>query len=182
MTIPIKIISNEPEQEEMFSITLEARKTLDGKIMIFDHKRIDIVIDLENRKIVTFPKDEINDETYFYQSRYLEYLAKKGVIIPESIQSGNVYASLQGTYPEAKNQNLDSSEIVLLSTFKFIEKENPLFETEDWIDQEIEDYLVDPSDEDSTSHEDAIDTHKSKKGSINPYRIRKYLTGYGLFE
>ena len=50
MTIPIKIISNEPEQEEMFSITLEARKTLDGKIMIFDHKRIDIVIDLENRK------------------------------------------------------------------------------------------------------------------------------------
>ena len=68
------------EEPKHPQISLEVRKTLDGKIMIMDHRDIDIVIDTENKKIVAFPKNEMSDEVYQTQDKYFDFLAKSGVV------------------------------------------------------------------------------------------------------
>ena len=56
-------ISEKSEVEyKPLQISLNARKTLDGKIMIMDHRDMDIVIDTKGNKIITFPKNEMSDE------------------------------------------------------------------------------------------------------------------------
>ena len=50
-----KLAEKEKIEERTVKISLEARKTLDGKIMILDHMHFDIILDTAIRKIVTFP-------------------------------------------------------------------------------------------------------------------------------
>ena len=52
-------------------------------------------------------------------------------------------------------------------------------EAQEFIENEIEDHLVDPMPEDSTELGDVPE--EPKKGSITPYRIRRYLSGYGYY-
>ena len=148
-------------------ISLHARKTLDGKIMIMDHRDIDIVIDTKAKKIITFPKNEMSDEVYQTQNKYFTYLAKKGVIERSSIHGGDVFASIQANYPEAHNESISPAQVVLLSTYKFIEEERPRFETEEFIDNQLDDYYVYPTPEDSTPLGQVPE--KPEKGSINSY-------------
>ena len=72
------------QQEEkappVMTISLEARKTLDGKIMILDHMHLDIILDTSINKITTFPKEELTDEIYGFQSKYFNFLKNEGVI------------------------------------------------------------------------------------------------------
>ena len=70
MSVTIKVksseeIQEEPKEPQNPKISLEVRKTLDGKIMIFDHLHMDIIIDTAKNKITTFPKKEISDEKIF---------------------------------------------------------------------------------------------------------------------
>ena len=78
------------EQKKRINLELQARKSLDGNILIFDHKEIDIVIMPLKRKIVTFAKSEINDSVYEVQNRFFNFLKRKGlfdfvndIVIPE---------------------------------------------------------------------------------------------------
>jgi len=160
-------------------ISLEARTTLDGKIMILDHMHLDIILDTAKKTIMTFPKNEISDETYGFQDMYFKYLTNEGVILPESIKSGNVYGSLQADYPEAADENVSPTQVVLLSTSKFLNEHSPQFETQEFIETEIEDLLVDPEPDDSTELGEV--PQDPKKGTITPYRIRRYLSGYGYY-
>jgi len=57
--------------------------------------------------------------------------------------------------------------VVLLSTYKFIEEERPRFETEEFIDNQLDDYYVYPTPEDSTPLGQVPE--KPEKGSINSY-------------
>ncbi|SVD32134.1 uncharacterized protein METZ01_LOCUS384988 [marine metagenome] len=148
--------------------------------MIFDHMHLDIVIDTSQKKITTFPKKEMDDEVYDSQNKYFMHLQKAGIIIPESIRAGNVYASLEAYYPDAVDDGVSASQVVLLSTTKFIEEQKPQFETVEYIEYEIENRYVDPTDEDSTELGEVPEA--PKKGSIGPNRIRRYLSGYGYYE
>jgi len=173
MPIKLKI---EPEGVK---ISLEVRKTLDGKIMILDHLHMDIILDTEAKKILTFPKSQISDEVYSFQDSYFKHLTSEGVILPESIRAGNVYGSLEAVYPEASDENVSSAQVVLLSTKKFIDEQMPQLETQEFIENEIEDHLIDPTPEDTTELGEV--PQDPKKGSITPYRIRRYLGGYGYY-
>ena len=64
------------EQKKRINLELQARKSLDGNILIFDHKEIDIVIMPLKRKIVTFAKSEINDSVYEVQNRFFNFLKR----------------------------------------------------------------------------------------------------------
>ena len=130
-----KVEPNHPQ------ISLNARKTIDGKIMIMDHIDIDIVIDPEAKKIITFPKSVMSDEVYQTQNSYFDFLTKKGVIDRASVHSGDVFASMQGTYPDPIDEGVSPTQIALLSTYKFIEKERPRFEAEEWLDDKVEDMV-----------------------------------------
>jgi len=170
----------EAEKEpEVPRISLEVRKTLDGKIMILDHMYVDIILDTAQRKITVFPKKEITDETYSYQNNYFKFLINDGVVLPESVQVGNVFGSLEGEYPDPIDEGVSAAQVVLLSTKKFIDEELPHLEAQEFIENEIEDHMVDPEPEDSTELGEVPEA--PKKGSITPYRIRRYLSGYGYY-
>jgi hypothetical protein len=149
----------QPKQPPVPQIEANIRKTLDGKLMILDHNQIDIIIDTKMKKVMTFPKDNISDEIYDVQNNYFKYMGK---------------------YPEAVDDNINENQVVVFSTSKFIDIERPKFETQQFIEDEIEDNYVDPTPEDSTELGEV--PQEPKKGSITPYRIRRYLSGYGYYE
>ena len=160
-------------------ISLEARKTVDGKIMILDHMHLDIVLDTAQSKITTFPKDQLTDEIYGFQNNYFKFLTNQGVILPESIQSGNVFGSLEAKYPHAIDEGVNATQVLLISTKKFLDEQSPALEAQEFIENELEDHLVDPTPEDSTRLGEVPE--EPKKGSITPSRIRRYLSGYGYY-
>ena len=96
-----------PEQEtpktSVTTIKLNARRTLDGNVMIFDHRDIDIVLMPEKRKIVAFAKQIFGDEVYNAQDRLFSFLRRKGVIEYDSIQGGNIYSSKKESNCSIKN-------------------------------------------------------------------------------
>ena len=174
--IKIKITSDAESAEELSEkesievkhpqISLNARKTVDGKIMIMDHRDIDIVIDTASKKIITFPKDEMSDEVYQTQNNYFHYLSQKGVIDRASVQGGDVFASIQAKYTDSIDENISPAQLVLLSTYNFIEDEKPRFETEEFYENEIDDWYSHPTQEDSTELGEVPEA--PRKGSINP--------------
>lgn len=71
----VKVVDQE---EVLASFKLKAKKTLDGNIIIFDHDDIDVVLRPEQKKIVTFKKDDVNgDIAYGASDRMFKYLAKR---------------------------------------------------------------------------------------------------------
>tara|TARA_Y100000296_G_C5134222_1_gene237291 strand:+ start:178 stop:750 length:573 start_codon:yes stop_codon:yes gene_type:complete len=190
MPIKINVGTAEPTPEpeknirinivpETMQISLQARKTLDGNIMILDHMHMDIILNMNQKKIITFPKKQLTDEVYNAQSNYFKFLTNQGVVLPESIQVGNVFGSLEAKYPEPVNEKVDAAQIILLSTKKFLDKHTPAMEAQEFIEKEIDDHLVEPNPQDSTALGEVPE--EPKKGSITPYRIRRYLSGYGYY-
>tara|TARA_B100000287_G_scaffold425331_1_gene471452 strand:- start:3425 stop:4006 length:582 start_codon:yes stop_codon:yes gene_type:complete len=174
MAIKIKVGKQQeqdklPEQEQpkktTTTIKLNARRTLDGNVIIFDHRDIDIVLMPEKRKIVAFAKQVFGDEVYNAQDRLFAFLRKKGVIEFDSIQGGNIYSSMEAKIAESKDYN--STQIALFTINKFMEKERPYFEFEKAFDAEEERRLAEPGPEDSTEY-DPERYHSTDKGSIRP--------------
>ncbi len=66
------------QQKELIQIELKARKSMDGNILIFDHKEIDIVIMPEKNKVVTFAKDDYSETIYHVQDRFVDDLKRTG--------------------------------------------------------------------------------------------------------
>lgn len=162
--------------DEGLKFKLNARRSIDGNVMIFDHIDMDVVIMPEKKKIVAFPKESLGDNVYAAQSRMFDYLFRHGVVIPESVQGGNVYGSMEGSYPETNIENYDSVNFAILSVAKFMEEEQPYFAYDkSYREQEI-DRVVEPDHQDSTELGDV--PHAPKKGSIEPSRMRRYIRGY----
>ena len=111
MPVNIKITGNdkepivppEPEgvkievvEKDRIEGKLKLRSSLNGDLMIVDHKDIDIVVKPKDKKIIAFAKETLSDLVYGAESRLLEYLRRNGVLKIDSIQGGNVYGSLEG--------------------------------------------------------------------------------------
>ena len=114
---------NAPPQARM---NLNARKTLDGDIVVYDHIDMDIVIMPKTKKILALTKHDMSDTAYEAQSRLFDYLKRKGVILFDSIQGGNIYGAIEALYPEGTEGN-NATQAVLLTVGKFIEEERPYF-------------------------------------------------------
>jgi len=158
-----------PQQPQKV-ISLNARKNLSGDIMIFDHKDIDIVLLVESKKIVTFAKQSFGDEIYDAQSRLFNFLRRKGIIVPESVQGGNVFGSMEALLNTPNEENVNRFDAALLSIKNFLIKEAPYFDVyEDYEEKEIE-HMTEPDDEHSTELGEV--PHEDKKGSLIPGYIR----------
>jgi hypothetical protein len=156
------------------TIYLNARKSLDGNIMVFDHPDIDIIISPSQKKVVAFAKDEFGDHVYASQSRLFDYLAKRGVILMESINGGSIYSSLEAKLPDAADENVDSVEVALYVVSKFINEEKPFYDRVDHYEKELEKQLLEPDDENSTElgeipHEPRKGSHSKNPGSDAAY-------------
>ncbi len=173
MAIEITVGSPAVAEEEkpiQASMSLNARKSLDGNIMIFDHEEIDIVVMPEQNKVVTFAKDLMDENTYAAQDRLFYHLTKKGIVLPESVRGGNVYGSIEGTIVTPIKEDVSGVQSAVFSIGKFILEEKPYFETyKDYEEAEME-HLTDPDDEDSTELGEV--PHEEIKGSLRKSWIR----------
>ena len=171
MSIRISIVD-----PNAIKIALEARKTLDGNIMIMDNLHVDIIIDPKKRTVITYPKQNLNEDAYETQNAFFSKLSTDGVILRDSIQAGNVFGSMQATYPESANEETNPLHIVLLSTKNFMKEEMGYMQMEKDYEDELEEEYLDPTPEDSTELGEVPE--EPKKGSITPYYVRNYLSGY----
>ena len=171
MSIRINIVD-----PNAIKVALEARKTLDGNIMIMDHLHVDIIIDPKQRTIITYPKESLNEDAYETQNAFFSKLSTDGVILRDSIQAGNVFGSMQAIYPKSPNEETNSLHVVLLSTKNFMKEEMVYMQMEKDYEDELEEEYLDPTPEDSTELGEVPE--EPKKGSITPYYVRNYLSGY----
>ena len=161
-------------EDPKITFELNARKALNGDIMIFDHTDIDIVILTEKKKIIAFAKDIMSDVVYGAENRLFEFLKRKGVVAYDSIQGGNVYGSLEAKILDSKQ--LDSLKITLLNVSKWMDSERPYFEAMTAHDKMMDDSLLDPDSENSTEFGEV--PHEQEKGSIKQHGIfSPYLYG-----
>jgi len=156
--------------EKKVRLEIDARKSVNGDVMIFDHGDIDIVLSATKNKVVIFPKDTLNDLVYGAQNRLFAHLKNRGLIIPESIQAGSFFGALEATLEAPQETEVSAPKLALINIAGFINEEGPYFENTEAIISMHDDELLHPDKEDSTELGEvpqAVD-----KGSINPRYIR----------
>lgn len=178
MNEEIKVQVGEPQKNLAFNPKMEMilRKTLDGNFAIYDHFDMDIVVEPEKKQILTLPKNEMSDDVYAAQDRLFDFLRRKGTIITDSVQSGFVYGSMQGSYPDSKI-GADATEVVLYTIGKFLEEEKPYYAHEDALEDAMLEAELNPSDEDSTELGEV--PQEKEKGTVPKYpAIKSYYRVY----
>ena len=149
----------------VFTIKLDARKTLDNNIIVYDHKFFNIVFVPFKNKILTMPKPHVNRDTYNMQSDYLTYLEGKGALQPGTIKGGGVFRSLEAFYPV--NKELDVLQVVMLLTSEYMKAHGNFAKMDDYID-DVEDMYVDPPDDETTPYGKV--PQEAEKGTLpSPY-------------
>lgn len=150
---------------------LQIRQTIDGKVMILDHDDIDIIIIPKDKKVLTIPTEDIDDNIYDTQNRYFKYLNRKGLIEPATILSGNIYGSLEAQYLDSQKENISVIDLIILNTARWLEEERPYFADMEEIKDREEERLLEPNEEESTELGEVPE--KSVKGNLtygyNPY-------------
>ena len=163
----IQVNVDKAPPKSKIQLDLNIRKTLDGNLMILDHKDIDIVVFPKKNKVIVFAKEIMGDHVYDSQDRFFKFLTKKGVIDRESIQGGNIYSSMEAAIPTSEQYNM--VENVVMTIGKFIEEERPYYEYERALEDEMEQRLAEPSPEESTEFDP--NRHQDKKGSMSRARV-----------
>ena len=172
---PIGIKINNPN-ERTTKFEMNIRKALNGDLLVFDHADIDIVLMVEKKKIVAFPKDLMSEVVYGAESRLMEWMRKNGIIEYDSIQGGNVYGSLEGKIHESKERDPIKSTIYQLS--EWIQSESPSSRMKKGHDDMMQDAQLQPNEENHTELGEV--PHAEEKGSIKqnslfaPYLYGRY--------
>ena len=159
--IRVKIIPSNPDLKPR-TIELVARRAVDGKIMVFDHNLIDVVIAPEEGKITTFSKTNQNDLAYEAQDRLFRLMQSKGLIMPESVKSGNIYGSLEASYP-TESKYADTTNVALYLVHEFMQDEGKFLQLKADVEREEEARLLDPDSADSTELGEV--PHEERKGT-----------------
>ena len=163
MTIKIKI----KRQKERKKVTkrISVKKSIDGNLMFLTHPHINISVNLNKGTVLTFAKDgNYTDEAYAAMKRLLNYLAESGLVAFDSIQGGNIYASLQATLLKPKDEERSLAQLITYHISEFLDKEDLEVHDEYYAD-EFEEYLLDPDEEDSTELGEI--PQEEKKGVLN---------------
>ncbi len=126
------------------------KRSLAGDLMLQEHPEIDVIIMPGKFKILALPKEDQTDSVYNIQDKLFSFLVKKGVALPDSIKSGNIYGSLEASYPQQSPGGEDVVQAVVYNLASFIEDERPLVAREKEFEDRMEKALLEPSVEDST--------------------------------
>lgn len=149
-------------------VRLDIRKSLEGNLIISDHPDIDIIVMPQRNKILTLPKELKSGVVYGAQDRLFNFLRTRGIVDPNSIQGGSVYASLEAIIPSVPE--LPTIKIAVLNIAKWLEVERPMIDfLEDYEEEVVDDY-TDPDKEYSTELGQV--SQAAEKGSIKPSLTR----------
>lgn len=146
---------------------LMIKKTLSGDYMLTEHPDLDIVVMPSKYKILAMAKEDQSDQVYNIQEKLFNYMVKRGIVLPDSVTSGNVYGSLQGAYPQQSPGGEDVLQVVVMNLANFIEDERPIVASEKEFEEKMEKALLEPSVEDSTELGEV--PQEEFKGSISRY-------------
>ena len=146
------------------TVELQARKTLDGNLLIMDHDIIDIVLMPEGSKVVSFPKSHSVEDAYGTQTRLFDFLVDKGIVERDSVQGGNIFSSLEAVIPESKNANGLQAAVYVIS--EFITTEAGVLKKAEEYEKNLEDYFTEPTDLDSTELGEV--PQQAEKGAMVP--------------
>lgn len=161
---PVEDINLVLKDKNSKKISLAIRKTLDGNLLIQEHSSINIVIMPDKGKILTFPKEEYNDECYADQDDLYKYLTTSGVIKSDSINGSNIYGSLEASFPTEKIGEEEPLEVVMLNLHNFLEKYKIKHSIRKKYVDDLEQQLLEPDEEESTEFGEI--PHDKFKGSI----------------
>jgi len=156
-------------------IELNARRMLDGSIMILDHQDIDIIVMPSQNKCLAVAKDMLDDKVYGAQDRLFRFLSKRGVVNSASIVAGNIYGSMEAMIFESVVKGVDSVQATLYSIYHYMKEEAPYFTATSKIKDREAAHILSPEDEYSTDLGDV--PQKDRKGSMNP-SVRPYGLQY----
>ena len=173
MAIIIKV--GEKSNEKKVRLEIDARKSVSGDVMVFDHGDIDIVLSPSTNKVIAFPKDIVNDMVYGAQNRLFTHLQKRGLVVPETIRAGSFFGSYEATMQKAVSENISPAKLTLINISNFIDEERPYFESTDAIISMTDDELIHPDKADSTELGEV--PQNVEKGSIRPGYVRN---SYGM--
>jgi hypothetical protein len=151
-------------KKQLYPVRFKMRKSLEGNLMIFDHRDIDIVVMPKDKKVVSFPKNEMGSQVYDAQDRMFRFLHKMGVIKYGTVQGGAVYNSMQADLPTTDEYNV--VDFVLFALEKWLDAERPYFEFEKAFYDRFDQELTEPDIEDSTNFDPK--RQAKEKGSIRP--------------
>ena len=152
-------------------IELQGRRTLDGALMIFDHRSIDLVLIPESNKLLTFPKEVIHEDVYGAQDRLGKFLVKSGIVDPATIKGGNLFGSIEYSIRESKIPGVDNIQAALYSIYRYMLSEKDHMDAGEKIEKDSRDSLLHPSEKDSTELGQV--PQKAAKGGIDS-RIRPF--------
>lgn len=157
-------------------LSMILRKTLAGEYAIFDHFDLDILVSPDKKQVLAFPKNEMSDDVYAAQDRMFSFLSKKGVVVRESVQSGNIYGSMQATFPES-GIGADAVQSVIYTIGRFLEEDKPYYAHEDALEDEMVHNLTEPSQDDSTELGEV--PHEKNKGTVEKFpAVKSYYRVY----
>ena len=159
MPINFKIGSDDPQQEQVApqaTVGLKISKTLDGNLLINDHRYVDIIIIPTEGRIITMPKPYAEKDVYDYQKDLMYYLFKNGVTNAMNPEGGPFIGMVETSYP--LDSDIDGLQVSLLLISEYISKTADDERIADEYDKNIEDNFVDPPDSETT-----------KYGEIPPY-------------
>ena len=156
-------------------VELDIKRSANGDYYISDHADIDIIIMKEKKKVLVIAKDIMSELVYGAQDRLFKFLTRKGLIVPETVQGGSIYGSMEGLLMDSEELNVTN--MTILSVSRWIDEERPYFEFMDKFDEMEADHFVEPSEEESTELGEV--PHDEVKGSIRPgYNYGPYWQSY----
>ena len=146
-------------------VKLQARRTLDGNILILDHPDIDIVLSPKNKKVLALSKKQYGDHIYATQSRLFDHLARRGVIDAGTVHGGNIYGSLEGIILESTDADrADPIQMALYSVVNFLLTEKPHYDAIKKYEMDFDKELLEPDAADSTDLGEI--PHKKRQGTM----------------
>lgn len=151
-------------KEPKLELKLNIRRSLNGDYIVRDHPLIDIILMPQKSKILALSKDSMGDRTYYAQNKLFDFLYKKGIIDPASIQGGNIYSSMEAVMYKPAAEGVSALQSALLMITEFLEHEMPIFAYEKQLDARFEQEITEPDATNSTELGDV--EQKERKGVI----------------
>ena len=175
-TVGIRINDNKKSTKDKMDFS----KAINGDIMIFAHKDIDIMILKEQKKIVAFAKDMLTDDVYGAESRLFNFLRKQGIVAYDTIQGGNIYGSMEAQMLTAEKKIKQPLVLAAHIVNEWIKSEKPMMDYMEAHDDMMDDALLSPDEEHATELGEV--PHEVEKGSIHRNNMfAPYMYGRNMY-
>ncbi len=176
MPIKIKIgdVATQAEEKKpvQAQIPLKITKSLEGNLLIADHKYLDIVVVPSKNKILTMPKADAEKDVFDYQMQFADSMFLGGISTDKAPKGGSSFGIVEVTYPVSESVN--SLQSVLYQISKFIKETSEDTAIAEEYDENIEDRFTNPDEKESTEYGEVPPYEDTPEGKADYYPAYVY--------